>query len=397
MRSTTYTMSLVNLAPGQRAAIAEAFETLTAECSPGWLMLDTEGADLMIVGSPSAGSWQEHQLVARLIGENELPGPSELGLRSPVSVIGLMNLLEAARRRLAALAPPVRSGLQVKRAVPLPDRHETSFAGSSFAAMPSEAPARPAMAGPGPYAEDGSMPWRAQLDALRKPAPSQTSQFLSHPAPPFAAPVSRGDPALGAWAETALTLYSIMQNSAPVIAEISIASNALVQADFRYRAFSSTAPIEELPAAPRQVTIRTVSPPPDWPPSFALPGQPLDKLLWFVGYNAFDGAPAPWLHPEDRYRLQRWPNFTEIAYQLDHMRMTAMIGNAYMNPRELAGACGAPFDSAQRMINAYSLMGLLQTSPQVSAPPVALSPPPGQEPPAAKAGLFARLRQKFGL
>ncbi len=198
-----------------------------------------------------------------------------------------------------------------------------------------------------------------------------------------------------AWAEVAMVLYSIMQNSQPVIAEMSVAGTDTIQIDFRFRAFSTDVPIENLPCAPIRAAIRTVTAQPEWPPAFALPGQSLDKLLWFVGINAFSGAPAPWIKPEERYRLQRWPNFTEMSYRPEHMRMTALIGNAFLSPEEIALQARVPVETAVRMINAYSLMGLLQAT--VVPERASAFEDTHAYPPYDAAGPISRWLQKFGL
>lgn len=229
-----------------------------------------------------------------------------------------------------------------------------------------------------------------------EPAAAITPVPVTAPEPaPMPAPVA-APTVLDPWAESAITLYSIVQNSAPVIAEMNIAATNSVLIDFRYRAFVSDEPIENLPCNPSRVLIRTEVAQPGQPPAIPLPGTGIDQLLWYVGINAFDGKPAPWIRSEDRYRLQRWPNFTEITYQMDHMRMTALIGNAFMNAQEMADAAGVPIETAVRMVNAYSLMGLLQTA-VVQQPAVAINTQ--QQPLASRSvnGFFSKLRDKLGL
>ena len=48
-----------------------------------------------------------------------------------------------------------------------------------------------------------------------------------------------------------------------------------------------------------------------------------------MGLNAFDGRAAFWLSPDDRYRLTRWPNLTQHSHNLSHVRMIAVLGNAF--------------------------------------------------------------------
>jgi hypothetical protein len=67
--------------------------------------------------------------------------------------------------------------------------------------------------------------------------------------------------------------------------------------------------------------------------------------------------------------LSRWPNFTEHVSPLTQMRMTAMLGNMYLNAEELAAAAEVDQTEAQALLNAFSLMGVLTCMAELSAVP----------------------------
>jgi hypothetical protein len=124
---------------------------------------------------------------------------------------------------------------------------------------------------------------------------------------------------------------------------------------------------------------------------FDMPGQNLDGLLWLIGINSFNGGRASWLAPDGRYKLSRWPNLTQHAHTMRQMHMMAILGNAYLSAVELADMAGVDESEAQRLINALSLMRILEHSIEVPAAVVA-------EPETTKReSLFTRLRAKLGL
>ena len=110
-----------------------------------------------------------------------------------------------------------------------------------------------------------------------------------------------------------------------------------------------------------------------------------------MGLHAFDGRAAFWLSPDDRYRLTRWPNLTQHSHNLSHVRMIAVLGNAYASAAELAAYADVEVSEAQRMINALSLMRILSAS--AAAPAAEMAP---QSPEAKRESLFSRLRKRLG-
>ena len=195
------------------------------------------------------------------------------------------------------------------------------------------------------------------------------------------------------WDDAALALHSIQQMNAPMLIMLEPEGCPPVYIDLPRRAFHWRSPMEDFPLEPTSVRIATEAVAVDAPTRFRSAGRSLDKLLWAIGQSAFQGNPAPWLRPGERYRLTSWPNFTELNHTFDHMRMTAHIGNAPLSASELAAAATSDPTAVQRMINAYSLLGILKASegsPSTTATVV-------QDQTKRTGGFLSRLRSRWGL
>jgi hypothetical protein len=172
-----------------------------------------------------------------------------------------------------------------------------------------------------------------------------------------------------------------------------VADHGIIAIDFAYNAYEWSVSLDDFPRAPESVLVETRPATAD-APTISLPGQQLDPLLWSIGMNAFGDSPAPWLAPDHRYRLRRWPSLTGIAVSLDQVRMIAMLGNSFATADELAAAAQTPASDARRLVNALSVAGLLRRSAAAPAPDRVLR----SDAPVASGtrGLFGRLRQKWG-
>jgi hypothetical protein len=227
------------------------------------------------------------------------------------------------------------------------------------------------------------------------------------------------------WTGAAIAVHSILQIPAPMFLRLEAVGYPPILVDFARHAFSCAAPLEQFPVHPAHVIVETE---PVFPGASALfegPGMSLDNLIWALGTHAFDGSTAPWLRASDRYRLTRWPNFTAWATTPEQVRMTAVLSNVALTANELADAAEVDVASARRLLNAFSLMGIITVATNIatgapqpltgshaahagahtgSEPRVQLPGAPG----AARAGrrsagavqqpasLFRRLRDKLG-
>jgi len=132
-------------------------------------------------------------------------------------------------------------------------------------------------------------------------------------------------------------------------------------------------------------------------------GRSLDGLLWRISMTAFPDRAAPWLQPDDLYRMQRWPNLTTINPELDDMRQAAMLANGMFTVEELAGFSDRRLQPTRSLINALSLMNTLKVAAPRETNVFAPAVPAGgtahahAHAPARRIGLFQRLRDRLGL
>ena len=224
-------------------------------------------------------------------------------------------------------------------------------------------------------------------------------------------PISEPPPQLAGWAGAASAVHAIQRMAIPMtllldVARHGSAGHETMTLDFAYNAFTWDGSLDDFPAAPESVHVETRPGFPDGP-SLHLPGRPLDPLLWLIGYHAFGDELAPWLSPDHRHRLRRWPSLSGVEIDLDQVRMIAMLGNAFATVDELAAAAHTSPPAARRLVNAFSVAGILRHStgtPAASteAETAAKAQPPATAPsqpdarPASTHGLFARLRERWG-
>lgn len=203
------------------------------------------------------------------------------------------------------------------------------------------------------------------------------------PAPSF--------PRMVGWSHAAIAVDSVLRFATPLLLRFDFESQGPLIIDFRYHAFTWSTPLDEFPVDAVQIGLATEPLDPQGAPVLDESAQNLDGLLWLMGINAFDGAPAFWLTPDGRYKLTRWPNLTKHSHTMRQMHMMAMLGNTYANASELAAQAGVEEPEAQRLINALSLMRVLKHSVETAAPVVAEEPTAEKRP-----SLFGRLRARLG-
>ena len=199
-------------------------------------------------------------------------------------------------------------------------------------------------------------------------------------------------PELTGWAGAATAIHAIQQMTMPMTLRLDVSGHGVIALDFPFHAYAWDHSLADFPLAPESVLVET-RPGNHERLSIALPGKQLDPLLWLIGYTAFGDEPAPWLREGDRYRLRRWPALADVPVTLDQVRMTAMLGNAFATADELAAAAHTPPADARRLVNAFSVAGILR---RTSAAPALEPVPPAQGGDASHSGLFSRLRERFG-
>lgn len=201
------------------------------------------------------------------------------------------------------------------------------------------------------------------------------------------------EPAAGeGWTQVTFAINSILQLDTPMFLRIDVDEHEPLFIDFRHRAFVWATPLDDIPLHPRSVRFETEVAKLDAPPLFKLPGQSLNSLLWMLGLHAYSGQAAPWLRPDERYRLAQWPNLARHLHEMNQMHMLAILGNGYFSASELAKMAGVPEADAHSLVNALSLLRLLRVSEVVPA----LVMPTSDVPKESTPSLFARLRARLG-
>lgn len=166
--------------------------------------------------------------------------------------------------------------------------------------------------------------------------------------------------------------------------------------DFARREFLSRASMADFPVDPPFVRVETeVAAGVDdseWPT-----GRSVDRLLWAIGHSAFGGQLAPWLVPSVRYGLTGWPNFTEIEHTMFDLRMTAQLSNYPLTVTQLIEVSKTSPEAVHRVVNAFSLLGVLEEPTRLVVSPSVIASAPAQSADSTpKGGFLARLLNRWG-
>jgi len=195
------------------------------------------------------------------------------------------------------------------------------------------------------------------------------------------------------WTSAAIAVHSILQIPVPMFLRLQPEGYGPIIIDFRHHAFAWGTSLSSFPSNPATVYVETEPTTYEEPPLFLLPGTDLDRLLWVMGIHSFQDERAFWLRPNDSFRLLRWPDLAGLEHTVDQMQMIALLGNVALTVDELAATAGVPVAQAQRLVNALSLMGVLESAVEsriaAHAQPAAAT--------STHRSLFSRLREKLGI
>jgi hypothetical protein len=88
----------------------------------------------------------------------------------------------------------------------------------------------------------------------------------------------------------------------------------------------------------------------------------VDERIWLIAHDSFDDEDSDVFVADERFKLTRWPQLGLHSQTLNQMRMTAMLDLMFLSVHELALAADVVETEAQRLVRAFSLMGILQRS-----------------------------------
>ncbi|GGD69991.1 hypothetical protein [Croceicoccus mobilis] len=381
-----YTVGLIGLDIVDRAKVNIILEKAFADGEASWLALYNDSCDLIITSGNLPVEAMDEQIVARIV-DADCPDDGPFLLRRPLSHEAIVSLLRNAEAQLDSSAPAPEYGrLKVTGVTEVQPGEERAV--EMAEAAPAAAPApqmHPQFAALGPS-------YQQQIAAQQAPRPYPPTQAQRG----VAASANAGSETVGeSWADISIALYSILQTRVPTMARINLPHAESILIDFPGRRFQCAGFPDSIPLQPHQVVLRATLA----QPGQGLPqGQPLERLLWFIGTRALGAGLAPWLCAEDRCRLVQWPNFTVLDHSIDHMRMTAAMGNGLLTAEELSLLSGVPFQKAAGILNAFSLMGLLHIERQPAPAPRVPAPVAGTGVGTRSSGsLFGKLIRKMGL
>jgi hypothetical protein len=203
------------------------------------------------------------------------------------------------------------------------------------------------------------------------------------------------------WLALAQAIRASRSSSQPGVFKVTIDNNGPVWIDLRSNTYSSPFPIGEVGTGNNAVRFEAIAVGSDATSPVGGRGQNVEQFLWIAGLKAVNGESAPWVTPGARFRLKYWPNLAKLPHTLSQMGMAARLASGTMSVEDVARACKTEVAQAQNLINALSLMGLLNEETQRAPVRIqaAQSPPPIPRVSAADAqrasGLLGRLRNKF--
>lgn len=196
----------------------------------------------------------------------------------------------------------------------------------------------------------------ADADPIVPSTPAPTA-FASGPA---ALPAGPADAVQG-WSGAALTINSMRSAGVPTVLDIEIAGHPPLVIDMRHNVFSWQLGLDRFPHEPSAVSVSVRIVDVAAPAPFADGGAPLDGLLWNMGFAAFPDTSAPWLREGDAYRMRRWPDLSGFEPDTDPVRQAAMLSNGVFTLEQLASFTGRSLEPTRSLLNALSLMGVLET------------------------------------
>ena len=179
------------------------------------------------------------------------------------------------------------------------------------------------------------------------------------PAGPAALPAG-ADESVQGWSGAALTIISMRNAGVPTILDVEVAGHPSLAIDLRHNAFHWQLGLDRFPAEPAAVAVSVRIADATTPAPFDLPGTSLDGLLWKMGFAAFPDQLAPWLQPGQAYRMTRWPQLEGFEPETDPLRQAAMLSNGIFTIEQLANFTGRSIEPTRTLINALSLMGVLE-------------------------------------
>ncbi len=227
------------------------------------------------------------------------------------------------------------------------------------------------------------------------PAAKSTAQngLASAPAATTAAVVTQD------WLGLAQVLLTARSNATPGLLKLVIDGAAPLWADLKTGVYYAPYSLSQIAGPTNVISFERMDDHPDRGSIFLTPLKKIEPLLWLAGLRATPGRPAPWVKPDVRFRLKYWPNLAELPHTVTQMSIIARLSHSAMTVAEAATASKADPAQVQNVVNALTLVGLVQedaTARHTQAPShVAKTPSTNAQQPAVSS-LLGRWRRKLG-
>lgn len=231
---------------------------------------------------------------------------------------------------------------------------------------------------------------------------SSTPTFKRDSASPavVASPATQSNTALSQdWLGLAQLLLTARSNANPGLLKLTIDGAAPLWADLKTGVYYAPFSLSQIAGPTNVISFERLEDHPDRGSIFLTPLKKIEPLQWLAGLRATPGRPAPWVKADVRFRLKYWPNLAELPHTVTQMSIIARLSHSAMTVEEAARASKADPAQVQNVVNALTLVGLVQedvTARQPLTPSAAtkssVSPP--QSP--AVTSLLGRWRRKLG-
>jgi len=165
-------------------------------------------------------------------------------------------------------------------------------------------------------------------------------------------------PSASGWSGAATAINALRQIPRPILLSLLPSAHSPIIIDLRDLTFDWSTPLEQFPTQPDAVSVATYSLKDD-PRSLSRTAVGIDPLMWLIGLNSFDGNPASWLRPGDKFRLKRWPDFELLLHTPEQANIIKTLAKSLMTVERLAKLSGCDPWECQRVVNALSLMSAM--------------------------------------
>lgn len=201
------------------------------------------------------------------------------------------------------------------------------------------------------------------------------------------------------WLGLAQVMLTARSNATPGLLKLTIDGAAPLWADLKTGVYYAPYSLSQIAGPTNVISFERMDDHPDRGSVFLTPLKKIEPLLWLAGLRATPGRPAPWVKPDVRFRLKYWPNLAELPHTVTQMSIIARLSHSAMTVAEAAAASKADPAQVQNVVNALTLVGLVQedaTARQTQAPSTVSKPTPAAAQSPAVSSLLGRWRRKLG-